>query len=303
MIKDKISIIIPTYNRPIDIVSRAISSVFNQTYQNFEIIVIDDNAAEDKSFFRQNVIKFIDENNNGGKIALILNKQNLGGALSRNEGIKKATGKYVAFLDDDDEYLPHKLEHQVEFMEMNGLDFSFTDLTIYNEKGIVVDKRVRNDISGFDHDTLLKYHLTKNITGTETFMIKRIILERIGGFSDTKIGHEYYLFHKILEVPGIKIGYFGSDDIKAYRYPNNSISFSDKKICGEKEVYKFKKTFFDILSFKEKRYVSFRHRVVMFIACRRNKKHLLAVAYLFALVICNPVISIKEAMSFRRRIK
>ena len=103
-----VSVIIPTYNR-IDTLERAIKSVKSQTYKNIEVLVIDDNANNHN--IRKEVEKIVSKFQN---IKLIQNKENLGGGLSRNEGIKNAKGEYIAFLDDDDEFYPEKIEKQYE---------------------------------------------------------------------------------------------------------------------------------------------------------------------------------------------
>ncbi len=103
-----VSVIIPTHNRA-QIISRAIRSVLNQTYQDFELIIVDDASIDNT----EDTIKlFADE-----RIRYIRADQNKGVSASRNMGIMAARGKYVAFLDDDDEYLPEKLEKYVGALE------------------------------------------------------------------------------------------------------------------------------------------------------------------------------------------
>ena len=104
MKEELISIVITTYNRS-DKVEEAIRSAINQTYSNTEIIVIDDNSnrLEERERTKEIIQKF-------SGIKLIQNKNNLGGALSRNEGIKNAKGNLISFLDDDDIYLPNRIE-------------------------------------------------------------------------------------------------------------------------------------------------------------------------------------------------
>ena len=99
-----ISVIIPTYNRA-DIISRAVNSARNQSYQNLEIIVVDDCSSDDTA----NIVQKIDDN----RIMYHRHQTNLGGSEARNTGIRKAQGKYVAFLDSDDVWLPDKLQHQL----------------------------------------------------------------------------------------------------------------------------------------------------------------------------------------------
>ena len=104
----KVSVIIPTYNRA-KLIKRSIQSVLNQTYQDFEIIVVDDGSADDT--------KSVVESFNNPKIRYIRHDINKGQSAARNTGIKNAKGKYIAFQDSDDEWLPEKLEKQMSCFE------------------------------------------------------------------------------------------------------------------------------------------------------------------------------------------
>ena len=105
-----VSVIIPTYKRS-SYILRAINSVLNQTYKNIEIIVIDDNEADDEfSKITQNVLKKLIDSK---QIIYIKHVTNKGISAARNTGIKIASGDYIAFLDDDDEFLPKKIELQL----------------------------------------------------------------------------------------------------------------------------------------------------------------------------------------------
>lgn len=113
MKKQLVSIIIPLYNSE-KYIAEAIESVINQTYKNWELLIVDD-CSTDKS--REIVKKYASQNK---QIQLIESEVNFGGpARPRNIGLKKATGKYIAFCDDDDLWLPEKLEIQVDFLEKN----------------------------------------------------------------------------------------------------------------------------------------------------------------------------------------
>jgi glycosyltransferase involved in cell wall biosynthesis len=103
-----ISVIIPTYNRS-DLIFRAISSVIAQSYSNVEIIVVDDASQED--------IAGVIEGINDCRLKYIRHPHNLGGSESRNTGIKSAVGEFIAFLDSDDVWLPHKLQSQLDAVE------------------------------------------------------------------------------------------------------------------------------------------------------------------------------------------
>lgn len=103
--KPKVSVIIPTYNRE-HLIGRAIQSVLNQTYRDFEIIVVDDGSTDN---IGEVVKSFNDE-----RIRYIRHEKNKGAAAARNTGIKAAKGEYIAFQDSDDEWLPEKLEKQMK---------------------------------------------------------------------------------------------------------------------------------------------------------------------------------------------
>ena len=101
-----VTVIITTYKRP-DKIERAIDSVINQTYPNIELIVVDDNIKDTQE--RKETEKIVERYSN---IRYIKNEKNLGGALSRNVGIKEANGEFISFLDDDDKYKPTKIEEE-----------------------------------------------------------------------------------------------------------------------------------------------------------------------------------------------
>ena len=106
----KISVIIPTYNRAEKVV-RAISSVLNQTFSDFEVIVIDDGSVDhtDKAVARLK-----------GPIKYLAHSANLGVSAARNTGIKHSNAPFIAFLDSDDHWLPEKLNVQMNLFETNS---------------------------------------------------------------------------------------------------------------------------------------------------------------------------------------
>lgn len=101
----KVSVIIPTYNRG-RFISHAIMSVLSQTYKDYEIIVVDDGSTDDT---KKRVQKF------GDQVRYIYQK-NRGPSAARNTGIRRAKGKYIAFCDSDDQFLPDKLEKQMKYI-------------------------------------------------------------------------------------------------------------------------------------------------------------------------------------------
>jgi len=128
MLNPKISVIIPTYNRYKSLL-HAIDSVKKQTYKNIEIIVINDNSTDSDYYSKKiNNVIIIHLNKNSKYIY----KYSSAGYV-RNFGLKIATGKYIAFLDDDDYYLPNKIESQVKYLEsQNKIHICSTDAYIGN---------------------------------------------------------------------------------------------------------------------------------------------------------------------------
>lgn len=265
-----VTVIIPTYRREVKYLSRAIKSILEQTYKNIEIIVIDDSPD---SYEYRNDIRIYMESIESERILYYQNDRNTGGALARNRGISLANGSFTTFLDDDDEYKSEKIEMQVKFMVDGEFDLSFSDMIMYNTNGVVVDYRNYNDITAFDNESLLHYHLMRHMTGTPTFMFKTEKLREIGGFEDVKMGQEFYLMLKSIEY-GLKIGYFPQCHVKVYKHADGGITQGKNKIDGENCLYEFKKKYFSQLNIKEIRFINFRHWAVMVVAYKRNYMYL-----------------------------
>lgn len=111
----QVSVIIPCYNRAY-IIRRAINSVLHQTFQDFEIIVVDDGSTDNT----EEIIREFQENDR--RIRYFCHDKNKGGSSARNTGIKLAKGQYIAFLDSDDEWLPSHLHRKVELIKEMGVD-------------------------------------------------------------------------------------------------------------------------------------------------------------------------------------
>jgi glycosyltransferase involved in cell wall biosynthesis len=120
MITELVSIITPLYNSE-KYIKYAINSVIEQTYKFWELIIIDDKST-DKSFEIASEYSKYDN-----RIKVYRNENNKGAAFSRNQGLKIAKGRYIAFLDSDDMWLPNKLKSQIEFMKNNNYCFTYTN--------------------------------------------------------------------------------------------------------------------------------------------------------------------------------
>lgn len=282
----RVSVIIPTYKREIKYLSRAIDSIKKQTYKNTELVIVDDNPPE--SEYRQHVMDFMKKYNDDPSVIYIINSKNIGGSLARNKGINAATGEYITFLDDDDEYLPRKIEKQLEFMIEKDCDMSFTDLKLVNENKVIVDYREYSSLNKFDKETLLKFHIMRHLTGTPTFMYKAEKLREIGGFEDASMGQEFYLMLKSIE-SNLKICYLNDCDVLAYRHNDGGISQGKNKIDGENTLYSFKRNYFYKCTKREKMFIRFRHYAVLVIAYKRNNNYLYAFLNAIKMIIVSPL--------------
>ena len=117
-----VSIVMPSYNSALYI-ENAIKSVMSQTYENWELIIVDDCSTDNT----QEIIECFLEDK---RIRFYKNEHNSGAAISRNYALRKAEGKWIAFLDSDDLWHPEKLEKQIRFMKENDHKFTYTDYRI-----------------------------------------------------------------------------------------------------------------------------------------------------------------------------
>lgn len=226
MKSEKVSIVITTFGRKKEL-KRSLKSALSQTYENIEIIIIDDNIDIEYSEY----IKGAAADFNDKRIVYKKNKSNLGGALSRNEGIKFASGKYVAFLDDDDEYLPSKVEKQLAVFERDrdkkiALVYCYCD----GIKGGKVKDRYRYDYKG----NCLFDAMCMSIAATTQWMCRKEALLSVGGFTNIPCKQDSYVMVKLLakgyvidRVPEVLSLYY-DDEI-----PRISSKNAKKRILGE----------------------------------------------------------------------
>ncbi|MEK4482640.1 glycosyltransferase family 2 protein [Paenibacillus sp. FSL R5-0876] len=282
----RVSVIIPTYKRENNYLLRAIDSIKNQTFKNIELIIIDDNPPN--SDYRKKVMQLMKKYSSDPDVIYLMNSKNVGGSLARNNGINAASGDFITFLDDDDEYLPNKVKNQLEFMIRSGCDMSFTDLQLVSQHKKILEYRDYHKLKSFDKMTLLKYHLMRHLTGTPTFMYKAETLKKIGGFEDSKMGQEFYLMLKSIEWD-LNIRYLSVCDVIAYRHNDGGISQGKNKIDGEKLLYRFKKKYFHLFSLREKMFITFRHYAVMVVAYKRNKNYFRAFINALIMILVSPL--------------
>ncbi len=226
-ITKKVSVIIPTFNRRYTI-PEAINSVLNQTYQNFEIVVIDDGSSDDT----WKIIKKYNTN----KIKYIYQKHSGLPAKARNTGIKLASGEYIAFLDSDDIWMPTKLELQVKFLEKHQ-DYSLVSSNMLTFGDIKENRKIYNpkfSTSGF----VFRKLVLGNFVANSTAMVRKSAIEDVGYFNEDKRLFSVEDFEFYLRIARkYKIHY--SDGILAqYRIHSTNIFNINKKYKSILYVYK-----------------------------------------------------------------
>ncbi len=269
-----VSVVIATYKRD-EILQRALNSLSVQSYKNFEIILVDDNANEEWNSRVGEIVSEFKISNPELNFTYIVNSLNQGSAKTRNIGIENANGEYITFLDDDDVYLPENLEKQIKNMIETDADFGLTDLDLFYDNEVLCERRIRTFIKSTEKEDLIKYHLKHHLAGTDTMIFKKSYLEKIGGFDPIDIGDEFYLMFKAIENGG-KFTYLPGCFVKAYVHKGEGgLSSGDGKIEGENLLHEFKKQHFSRLSKSDRKYITTRHfAVIAFAELRR--KHLVS---------------------------
>jgi len=193
----KVSVIIPTYNRS-SLLKMAIDSVLIQSYENYEIIVVDDGSNDTTA-------KLIDSY--ASEKLRYFYQKNRGRSAARNLGIEMAHGEYVAFLDSDDMFLPQKLELQACELDANpsiGLVYSYAKNI--DENGNYLSYHFEGNLSGWVYPALL--YIKNNVITTPTVMVRAEVLAEVGGFDesmdvceDLDLWRRIARDHQIMQIP------------------------------------------------------------------------------------------------------
>ncbi len=220
-----ISIIMPYYKKEL-FIEETINSILNQNYKDFEILIIDD----EKSNSSFQILQKIKEKDN--RIKMIVNDTNIGAGQSRNKGIDKARGDYIAFCDCDDLWKENKLKDQIKFMKDLNIDFSYTSYDIINEKSVIIGKRIADKEMYFEK-------LVKSCDiGLSSVIIKKNVFHKLKlNFPEISTKEDYILWLKMSK-KGIKM--FGLEQIySSWRKSKNSLSSSTfTKILNGYKVYR-----------------------------------------------------------------
>lgn len=211
-----VSVIIPVYNSEL-FLEDTLMSVLNQTYSNIEIICVDDKSTDGSS----EIINRL--SNKYEMIKVIYLEKNSGVSVARNIGIKNARGRYIAFLDSDDQWLTDKTEKQIDFMQKNNYAFTFTSYRFMDENGNLLNNRVKAQ-----KDVTYNQMLIHNRIPCLTVVIDRY---RIDEIVMPKIRHEDYatwlsIMKKGIDAHGLDI------ELALYRSRGNSLSGNKLKAAG-----------------------------------------------------------------------
>lgn len=164
--EELVSIIMPAYNCS-DFIGATINSVLTQTYNNYEIIIVDDCSTDDTSRI---VLEYSKKDD---RVKYHKLKENSGAAFARNTAVELAKGKYIAFLDSDDLWKPNKLEKQIEFMSVNEYSFTCSSYSKIDEKGNEIDKFIKAN-KRYDY-----YQILTNNPGNSTVIYNSYELGKI----------------------------------------------------------------------------------------------------------------------------
>lgn len=212
-----VSIIIPSYNSEL-FISETITSVLNQTYKNFELIIVDDNSIDDSL----NIIKKFAKNDD--RIKLVCLKLNSGVANARNIGLENSSGDYIAFLDSDDKWYSNKLEEQLNFMILNNYHFTFTSYNKFDNSGNILNL-VKAPYK-IDYKILLR----TNYMGCLTVMISKRYLENLFFPLNTK-REDYAMWLMVIKKAGYAYGL--NKNLAQYRVHSKQSSKNKLKMAYE----------------------------------------------------------------------
>jgi GT2 family glycosyltransferase len=210
-----VSVIIPTYNRAY-LVSQAIESVLAQTYTSYEIIVINDGSPDNT---KEVLDKYADK-------ITALHQENQGVAAARNAGLKVAVGRYIAFLDDDDLWLPNKLEKQIAYLESNpNIGLVYSDMFCFDENGVLPHTWSQANPTPPVQECWILF--VRNFIPMPSVVVRRECLNQIGLFDNTVIPCEDYdMWLRLIEKFPV---HFLNEPLVRYRRSPDSLQKNEER--------------------------------------------------------------------------
>ncbi len=239
-----ISSVITTYKREPNMVLRALDSIIHQTYRDIEIIVVDDspNSYELRQEVKEAVLKRNEENPDIS-IKYIAHEKNMGGNAARNTGLKAAQGEYIAYLDDDDEWMPEKLEKQIKVLQDSNVALVYCRSRIMKDDTGEITEREEKVFKG----KVLKELLHRNFIGSTSYpLIRKACLETVGGFDPLMQSvQDYDVWLRLAEK--YEIDFVNEPLVLYHIHGEERISTNiNKRIKGTERLYKkFEKYFLE----------------------------------------------------------
>lgn len=288
-----VSVIVPTYKRA-DRLETALRSIKEQTYQNLEILVVNDNVPG--SDWDCSTVKAL-EGFDDPRLKVVHTAGQTGGGAARNYACRHALGEYLAFLDDDDEFLPDKVETQLAFMLEHSLDMCWQDVSWYDEAGKLVEHRRLDHCKDFSQQGLLRAHLLTPISPTSIYMLKKSLFDRTEGFGEVATGQDWWLMLRCIEA-GARMGYMPEVHVRQYLHSGERLSLGKNKVDGEVARHEVVRSYYPRLSKRDVRYIEFRHNAVLAFAMKRSHQLGRALLYAFRAIATSPVACFLETMKF-----
>lgn len=270
---DLVTVIIPTYGRADNLV-RAVESVAAQTYKNIEIIVVDDNNPG--TIDRKNTEHAIERLRRNIDIVYIKHAVNKNGAAARNTGLRASQGKYIAFLDDDDEFLPAKIDKQVDFLNNNDqVDGCYCKANLVENNNVYY--RSSYCKSG---DLALDVLSLKSECFTPSLCITKAALMNIGGFNEKFRRHQdfelllkYFRHYNLACVDEYLLNVY--TDCK-----NNQPSLQQLEMIKKEFLAEFKE-YIDSYDKSVQRLIYQQHNFELFVSSIKARNLISAIKYLY----------------------
>lgn len=258
----KVSAVIITHNR-LELLKRAIKSVMSQTYSNIECVVVDDASTDGTKIYCENLpIEYIH----------ISQEESRGGNHARNVGIMASHGDYIAFLDDDDYWLPEKIEKQVALIESKS-DCSLVYCASKFEIVSRCNKKYRDVYPSprFSGDMSRRILMLINCCTSSLILVERSLLLKVGMFDENLRFWQDYEF--TVRAAQITKFYFVNEPLCVYRRDENDEHRLTNNLNGWENnlayIYNKHKDLYDRLNFLEN---TWRKRIWLRDSCRRYKK-------------------------------
>lgn len=212
---DLVSVIIPSY-RGESKICRAVDSVLAQTYENIEIIVVDDNGKGTEHQLK--TAKVMGKYDNNEKVHYMVHETNKNGAAARNTAIRKARGEYICFLDDDDAFLPDKVQLQVSLFSKLSDDYGMVFGSI---KEYISESNIKIHNSEFKEEEFLYRFLKDDLNAcSSTVMIRTKVLEVVKEWDESFSRHQdWEFFARVADE--FKVAYVSECCVEKYKYDTN----------------------------------------------------------------------------------